>query len=450
VSNKRKHAVAGKAQPQPARPSPRRRRRWVLVTLAVVAGTVAVLVSRPSTPPLPPIATAQLDPDSAALIQSFVKEVHTSPRSGPAWGRLGAVLRCFDYRQEARACLAQAELLDPKDPRWPYFQVSLLHSQAPQEAEDRLRRTVALCGNEPPTPRLQLARLLGENGCWAEAEQQLQGLLRDQPDNPPALLILAYAAQARRDLTNAVALAKRCTASPLTARSSWLLLGSLQTRLGDTNGASVAMRKAAMAAPDLPLPSLWEAEFRELRHDARSLSDQAQQYLMAKKPDEAAPLVQRLVQDHPQFSETWLLLGRQKYLQKQAEAAEQALRRHLELEPNSVNGHFQLGMALLAQSRWLEAATAFEKATALKGDFGPAFFNLGFALVKAGQQTQALAPFREAIRHNPEHIDSYILLADLSLQLGHKQEAAELARQASAVNPEDRRLPVLREKIARQ
>lgn len=313
-----------------------------------------------------------------------------------------------------------------------------------------LRRAVELCGNEPEAPRLRLARLLAEQGQWADAQRELRELLRAKPENPSALLTLALVAQARGELTNAVALAGRCTTHAYTARAAWTLLGSLHQRLGDTNAAWFASRKAATVAPDVPAPDPFEAEFRQLRTDARSLSDQAQQFLLARRTADAAPLIERLVENYPQFAETWLLRGRLQYLDKRPVQAEQSLRRHLELDPQSLNGHFQLGMSLLAQQRYLEAAAAFETAIQLKADFGPAFFNLGFARAKAGQKQAAVQPFREAMRHNPEYLDSYILLADLYLQIGQKRDAIELERQARALRPDDPRLPVLRERLDRQ
>jgi protein O-mannosyl-transferase len=417
----------------------------------MVAGVVGgkwFLDSRP--PPPPAIATQQLEPAAARLIEEHLGQVRARPRSGDAWGRLGAVLRLFDYREEATRCLAEAARRGPNNPQWPYFQALLLSHRAPQEALVKLRRAVALCGNHPPTPRLHLARWLAEAGQWQEAQDHLRELLRVDPQYSPALLTLAYAAQAGGELTNAVGLARCCTTNAYTARAAWTLLGALHQRLGETNAAFIASRKALTVSPDVPVPDPFEAKLQDLRQDARSLSDRAQQYLLAGKPDLAAPLVHRLVQEQPQFAETWLLLGRQQYLQKQPAAAEQALLRHLEMDPKSVNGHFQLGMSLLAQGRWAEAAAAFEKATLFKTDFGPAFFNLGFALAKAGRKAEAAVPFREAIRHNPEHLDSYILLADLCLQLGRTAEAVDLERRARDLKPEDPRLPVLRDRITRQ
>lgn len=447
MSRRRQRPRSRPAKPQAQRSA--KRVGIVLLALLIAAGVGVGLWFRLRTPHLPTLATAQLDPSSAALIERHVKAVRRARRSGAAWGRLGGVLRSYEFREEARVCLETAERFDPQEPRWPYLQGLLLASSAPEEAMARLRRAVTLCGNEPEAPRLRLARLLAEQGQWADAQRELQELLQARPENPSALLTLALVAQARGELTNAVALARRGTTNAYTARASWTLLGSLHQRLGDTNAAWFASRKAAAVAPDVPAPDPFEAEFRQLRTDARSLSDQAQQFLLARRTAEAAPLIERLVANYPQFAETWLLRGRLQNLDRQPVQAEASLRRHLELDPQSLNGQFQLGTALLAQQRYPEAARIFEKTIQLKPDLGPAFFNLGFARAKAGQKPEAVQPFRDAIRHSPEYVDSYILLADLYLQLGQKREAIVLEQQARALKPDDPRLTVLRERIDR-
>jgi len=87
--------------------------------------------------------------------------------------------------------------------------------------------------------------------------------------------------------------------------------------------------------------------------------------------NEAARLVDRLVAEHANYPDTWLLVGRLSLLRKDPVAAEKALRRHLELSPNSAQGLFQLGLVLMAQNRFPEAAGVFQRATELKPDYGP-------------------------------------------------------------------------------
>src|SRR5439155_19466770 len=93
-----------------------------------------------------------------------------SPRSALPWGRLGMVLVAHDRTAEANQCFAQAEQLDPREPRWPYFQGVALSLGAPEEALPKLQRAVELCGDAAEAPRRRLAELLLLQGRAEEAE----------------------------------------------------------------------------------------------------------------------------------------------------------------------------------------------------------------------------------------------------------------------------------------
>lgn len=448
MSRRRQKNSGGRTPPETSRA--KSKGRMLVIAAAAIALIVGGfwLASRPADlHPVPSITTSQLDASANALIEQRLDDVRQATRSGAAWGRLGAALRSFEFREEARRCLENAETLDPREPRWPHLVGLLLANLSPTEAAAAFRRAVALCGNEPPASRLRLARLMAESGQWPQARNEFAELTRVKPDFAPALLGLAQCTQALGEPQEALALANRCTSDRSTARAAWSLVAALQQRLGDTNAARLAGQRAAALPVDAPVADAFEAELNPVRSDPRDLSDRAQRFLQAGRVEDAAPLVQQLAREHPQFAESWLLLGRWQLLGRNAVAAETSTRRHLELESQSVNGVFQLGSALLAQNRFEEAAVAFRQATQLKADFGPAFYNLGFALARSGRTREAITPFREAIRHNPERVDSYVLLADLHVQLGEMTEAATLARQAEAVAPNDRRLPALWQKI---
>jgi tetratricopeptide (TPR) repeat protein len=424
---------------------------FILAALALVlaGGFLVWRKSRAPAAALPTVAIDKLDPVSARLLERHLDAVRATPRSGAAWGKLGAVLRSFELRDEARRCLEIAEQLDPKEPRWHYYHALLLETESPLDAIAALRRAVQLCGNDPDAPRLRLAKLLAESGRGEDARHELEELLRAKPDQAAARLALAHIARARGDLQAAAALAQQCTEDRRTARAAWSLLALLRQRLGDAEAARQASNQAELLPPDAPAPDPFENEVATSRADPRDLSDRAQKLLTSRRLADATPLIQKLVRDHADFSEGWLLQGRLQLLQKDLVAAEQSIRHYLQMEPQSVNGLFQLGLVQLASDRVVEAAETFERATTLKPDFGPAFFNLGLALSRAGRKREAMQPFREAIRHNPERIDSYLLLADLCLQFGEHSEAAELARRAASLDPQDRRLPALNERIAR-
>lgn len=427
---------------------------WAWIGLALLVGSLAVggwwaATKRRSNVDeaarIPEMSLAGLAPEASRMIQSQLDEVRRTPDRGEAWGRLGGLLKSCGFVGEAEYCLAVAERLSPRDPRWPYLRGTL----SGNEVIAHLRRAVERAGRSPEMPRLRLARALMEAGQLEEARTVAKGILQDVPECPPARLLLAQIHQARGEWKQAVALATPCAESPITGRAANTLLAMAHRRLGDEASAQRAARQATARPPDVSWPDPYEEEVLTWRNDPRSLSDRAQGHLLSGRLDAALPLIERLMREHPDFAESWLLSGRALYLRKQLPEAESVLRRHLAMDPNSVNGHFQLGMSLLAGQKLAEAAASFRQAIALKSDSGPAHFNLGFVLARMGQTREAVEPFRQAIRHNPEKIDSYILLADLHVKLGELTEAARLADMATQLDPDDRRLAELRRKIRR-
>jgi tetratricopeptide (TPR) repeat protein len=388
---------------------------------------------------VPPINTSHLDPAAQRTVQERVNDIKAHPNSAKAWGELGIVLRAFDFPPEARHCFERAARLDPQNPRWPYFESLSLTSENPAEAIARLRRTVQLCANEPEMPRFRLAKLLAEQGRWPEAETELQHLLAAKPDFAPATLLLARHAQIQGSNSQAMALASRCTGDPRTARSAWSLLAVIGERTGDASAAGEAMLRARTAPEDAAVVDVFEAEAALWRDNPREIAIRTHGLLAAMRLDEAAAAINQLVTKHPQFAESWLLLGRLQILRKDP-AAEQTLRRFLQMEPRSTQGLFQLGTALLGQNRFAEAANVFREATEIQPDFGPAHFNRGYALARTGQLREAVPSFRQAIRDNPEHIESYLLLADLHRQLRETNQALAVLTNGLALNPSDPRL----------
>src|SRR5262249_38734143 len=149
-------------------------------------------------------------------------------------------------------------------------------------------------------------------------------LVQAHPEHAPALLALAHLDQTSGQLTEAVSLAARCTNDPHTARAAWTLLSALHQRLGDTNASRNASRAAESLPSDTPVADPFETEMILARGNLQDLSDRAVRLLQSGQLTEAGPIISRLVQEQPQFSEGWLLQGRWQLLSQQAGAAEQS------------------------------------------------------------------------------------------------------------------------------
>jgi len=144
---------------------------------------------------------------------------------------------------------------------------------------------------------------------------------------------------------------------------------------------------------------------------------------------------------------------------KLAEAAEDKLRRAIELLPHDSDAWFSLGTLLSSQGRKDEALEAYQsslainaddhellynvgcqladrgdlpgemdmyrKALAIKPDFGQAWSNLGAALASSGELAAAEEPFKNACKFQPDAKTNWINLVRLYQALGKQDEAQE-------------------------
>ena len=262
-----------------------------------------------------------------------------------------------DFKVEARTCFSQAERLEPKEPRWPYFHGLLLQDES-EAAIARLERAAQLCGDEPDTPRLRLAQLLAENGRFDQAERHFKELLRKRSDHAPALLGLARLSNARGRFEETANFLRPALEDVHTARSAYLLLANVQRRLGNETAAETTARVAATLPADDQWPDPYLLQTSRYQIGQQALVDRGVQLLKQGRIAEAVPTIDRVINEYPDSAEGWLLLGRLRLKQKDCASAEQAVQHHLRLDPRSANGYVQLGMAHLCQEQYSAAAAS--------------------------------------------------------------------------------------------
>jgi tetratricopeptide (TPR) repeat protein len=401
-----------RSEPTPKAPAPSRagalpsgwRLPAVLLLGAALAAAVAVAWLRlRGAPPAPPeVALTDADPEVAEAVRAARAGVLSEPRSAAAWGRLGMVLRAHDYGPESSACFAQAERLDPKDPRWPYLRGLTLLLSDPDAGLPLVRRAADLCGDRVSAPRLRLAEALLDRGSLDEAEAEFRRVAGREPDNPRAQLGLARLACLRGDYDASLAHLRRAQASPAAAPPCRRLLAEVRYRQGDVAAArDLGDTGGAFEEPDWPDPFV--EEVMQLQVGAGVQIAQAETLLRQGAAPEAVAVLRGTVDQHPDSGPAWLALGRVLIQVKDYPSAETALRSAVRLAPDSAEGWFHLGVALALEEKPAEAAGCFSKAVGLKPDYALAQYNLGQCLKQQGDAVGAAEAFRAALRSRPDY-----------------------------------------------
>ena len=384
---------------------------------------------------VPAIDQTDIDPAVLRLISGARTAVVEAPRSAEAWGRLGKVLLAHGFSDEALACFAQAEALDPDAPRWPYYQGTILSQGEPDAAIPKLQRAVEGCGNDPDAPRLRLAEILLAQGRPGDAEDQWQRLLRRDPAHARAHLGLARLAYQRGNLEQSMVHLNFALNGVRTRKAAHFLLAEVYEQRGDKEAAEQESRRAAALPDDEAWPDRFDEEVKQLETGRQVFLARADRLMHHGRLAEAIALLQQTVKNYPDSSSGWLLLGTAFLAKHDLGGAEEALRTASRLASDSVEVLFYRGNVHFLRGDHREAAAYFRQAVQLKPDFALAHYNLGHCLMRLGDRDGAIAAFRSAVSCKPDYADAQVHLGHLLLQTGQGAEALAHLRDAAQLDP---------------
>jgi superkiller protein 3 len=189
---------------------------------------------------------------------------------------------------------------------------------------------------------------------------------------------------------------------------------------------------------DPPWPDPFVQELLELRTGERANIKRAQKLLDLGRTPQAITLLQQMVTNYPNSATCWLMLGRALVHQQDWPAAEQALKKALELAPDNPEIHVQMGVALYYQ--WNPRASFhFHKAIEIQPDCAAAYYNLALWLVRIHDGAGATEAFRRAIRIQPNLSDAYLGLGSQLARQGRIAAAVVHLQHAIELNPADPR-----------
>jgi tetratricopeptide (TPR) repeat protein len=123
------------------------------------------------------------------------------------------------------------------------------------------------------------------------------------------------------------------------------------------------------------------------------------------------------------------------YYRGALEAAADAFKRAVELEPEYAEAHNNLGLALSRLGREPEAVEAFQKALTLDPRMGEAYNNLGFLYHTSAQFDRAAEMFGQAIENAADSSIAYTNLGNCLYKMKQPEKAVEAWRRAIELDP---------------
>ncbi len=129
--------------------------------------------------------------------------------------------------------------------------------------------------------------------------------------------------------------------------------------------------------------------------------------------------------------------GREKEALARLERALPLLRAQVAMNPEEVDGHYNLGTVYGMLGRADEAIAEFSQAIRLRPGDAQARFNLGTALASRNRLNEAAAEFAEAVHLVPDYAAAHFNLARILVALGRKEDAIGEYRETLRLTPDN-------------
>jgi tetratricopeptide (TPR) repeat protein len=391
----------------------------------------------------PAVPEVRLKPGSdPELVQEVARDrgaIRRSPWSDAARARLAMLLHVHRLEADAAVYYAQAEGLNPAEPRWPYLHAFVV-ADDPPAAVELLRRAARLveggAGN-PDAPLLKLADVCLEQELLEEAEMNYRKLLARWPEHARAQLGMARVAVLRGLPEEARGYLRSCLEAPTTRKAAHTLLAEVCQRQGKAEEAARASRQAEEWPRDRAWPDPWLDRARERLTGRAGRLYRLTELREQGRVVEAAMLSRQMQKDYPDVY--WAEIARTRCNEGKWNPAEDAAREAVRLNPDFADGHFFLAAALLGKKHFAEAEEGFRRVIEWQPANGLAYREWARCAAGRGDRAEAMRRLRQALRYMPQDPEANRELGELLAEEGDRDEALRLLRQAVRLDPANAR-----------
>ena len=326
-----------------------------------------------------------------------------------------------DHRAAAQALLEATTQL-PHSTKIQFGLAALyLKSGQDTKARDQYAVLVKEYKDKPASleAKVKLAELDIVSGKLAEAERQIQEVLKENPRSSDGLTLSGRMALARRNGKDAVQSFRTVLHDQPELATVHFLLGQAYLLTGENNLAKESFEHAVALYPGQvdARRSLAALESQSGRHQqARARLDD----LLKQRPDDVAALDMLMMLDL--VTKNWA-------------GAERTLNRLHAVAKDSAVAFMAEGRLREAQQQYAQASAAYERATMHAPNDPDALLSLVKLDIALGHADRAKTRLDALLATRPDHLFGHGLLGEVLALSGHPQEADIQFREASRVNP---------------
>ena len=325
-------------------------------------------------------------------------------------------------QRAAEQALLEATVQLPHSPKV-QFGLAVLYVKSGQDAKAR-EQYASLVKDYKEKPagleaKVKLAEMDLIAGKQAEAERQVQEVLKENPRSSDGLILSGRMALARRNGKDAVQAFRTVLHDQPELATVHFLLGQAYLLTGDNSLAKESFERAVALYPGQvdARRSLAALDSQSGRHQqARARLDE----LLKQRPDDMAALDMMMMLDL--VTKNWV-------------EAERTLNRFRAVANDSVVAFMAEGRLREAQQQFDKAGAAYERATTLAPDDPDPLLSLVKLDVAQGHTDRAKTRLDAVLATRPDHLFGHGLLGEVLALSGHPQEADVQFREASRVNP---------------
>lgn len=314
----------------------------------------------------------------------------------------------------------------------PEIQITPVETTAsPATAEPTTQRP-----NRPavdPAQTFSSAVRAAESGRATTARTQFESLLGDPEYEARAAYNLGVLAQSEGAISEAIRYYDRALDTDPALGNALTALIRLKIGEGDVDGANLAYQRALSRSENAPsvrasglLLNLARGNYEAVIREARAILIQdesnidahyalAEAYHGLGQAELARLVLDEAIRRQPDRADLYLLQARIQMAQDSDVAAIQSLRDAIDVDPNFVEAHNNLGVLLHRARNEQEAINHLSLVIELRPDFAEAYVNLSNAYKGNGQLVESEQSIRRALEVRPAFAQAYFSLGLLYL-----------------------------------